>query len=538
MHLTPLNLSSLGSRPALHAPRSALQALLEHLPTGVIMADHQGLIQAFNCPARKLLDISGPVLGRSLRHFPPLAACGLATPMASLLDRHEPFEGEISVAGEGFGRRRSRVRGQAVLDADGRLQEFLLVLDPPMEGPLDDLERSRLLNQLQRSQRMESFGLLAAGIVHDLNNVLACIMGAAELLESRGLQDKESATLVAQIAEATSRGALMTRKVLSVARLDGGGRESMQFNQVIRDVAVLMRRSVDPRIAIRMELESRDSTVHADSTVLHQLLMNLCVNARDAMPEGGELTIATKRRSVADLIQAHEEKGALWLGDRHLLEQDPAMELVQVVVRDTGTGIDMSHLHRIFDPFFTTKDESQGTGLGLAMVRKSVEELGGCLCVTTLREWGTQFTLYFPWVDDMASRSPGLPQQLQEPVKGQGRVMVVDDDEVVRGTMCDLIRTLGYEVVPMPDGLAAVEAFLTDSKGWDLVLLDLMMPRMDGMEALRRIRALREDQPVLVVTGFAGQQNLQRLEQIARVPLLMKPVKIRELSHWISDLVH
>jgi CheY-like chemotaxis protein len=116
--------------------------------------------------------------------------------------------------------------------------------------------------------------------------------------------------------------------------------------------------------------------------------------------------------------------------------------------------------------------------------------------------------------------------------------MVVDDDEVVRSTMCDLIRTLGYEVEAMPDGLAAVEVFLQDPHAWDLILLDLMMPRMDGMEALRRIRARRADQPVLVVTGFAGEQNVRRLEQIARVPLLMKPIQIRELSRWIADLVH
>lgn len=539
MHLTPLQSGHLGEHLSAQPPRSTLQALLKQVGAGVLLADRQGIIREINSPARELLDFHGSILGRSLRHFVPLAACGLSAPVQALLDHREPFEGEILVAGEGaFSMRRSRVRGQAVHDRDGGLQDFLLILDPPAEGPLDDVERSRLLSQLQRSQRMESFGLLAAGIVHDLNNVLACIMGAAELLDNRGVPDQESAALVAQISEATSRGALMTRKVLQVARLEGGGRETVQFNQVVRDVAVLMRRSVDPRISIRMELDSADSTVRADATVLHQVLMNLCVNARDAMPEGGEMSMTTRRCSVLELREARRETGGLWLGDRHLTGQDPGRQLVQVEVRDSGTGIDMGFLHRIFDPFFTTKEEGLGTGLGLAMVRKSVEELGGCLCVTTLKDWGTQIRLFFPWVDDMASRMPGLPKAERETLKGQGRVMVVDDDEVVRGTMCDLIRTLGYEVVPMPDGLAAVEAFMADSTGWDLVLLDLMMPRMDGMEALRRIRALREDQAVLVVTGFAGQQNLQRLEQIARVPLLMKPVKIRELSHWISDLVH
>lgn len=539
MQVTPIQTGRTGEALNALAPRTTLQTLLKQVGTGVLLADRQGIIRELNGPARELLDVQGSVVGRSLRHFVPLAACGLSAPVQALLDRLEAFEGEILLSGnKAFSMRRSRVRGLPVQDRDGRLQDFLLVLDPPLEGPLDDVERTRLLNQLQRSQRMESFGLLAAGIVHDLNNVLACIMGAAELLDSHGTLDAESASLVAQIAEATSRGALMTRKVLRVARLEDGGRETVQFNQVVRDVAVLMRRSVDPRISIRMELDSADSTVRAETTVLHQLLMNLCVNARDAMPEGGEMSLSTRRGTVMDLRDARREAGGLWMGEAQMAGLDPGRQLVQVEVRDTGTGIDLACLHRIFDPFFTTKEEGLGTGLGLAMVRKSVEELGGCLCVTTLKDWGTQFRLFFPWVDDMASRMPSLPKTERETVKGQGRVMVVDDDEVVRGTMCDLIRTLGYDVVPMPDGLAAVEAFMADSTGWDLVLLDLMMPRMDGMEALRRIRALKDDQAVLVVTGFAGQQNLQRLEQIAHVPLLMKPVKIRELSHWISDLVH
>jgi CheY-like chemotaxis protein len=138
----------------------------------------------------------------------------------------------------------------------------------------------------------------------------------------------------------------------------------------------------------------------------------------------------------------------------------------------------------------------------------------------------------------MPALAPQAAVAPREKAPGRGRIMVVDDDEVVRSTMCDLIRTLGYEVEAMPDGLAAVEVFLQDPHAWDLILLDLMMPRMDGMEALRRIRARRADQPVLVVTGFAGEQNVRRLEQIARVPLLMKPIQIRELSRWIADLVH
>ena len=540
---TPMTSTSLaGPRTSaehlLHVNQARMLALLEHLPTGVLTADARGVIRELSGPFRRLLGcpVGGP--GQPLCRFTPLLMGGLGPQLGELLERQTEFEAELRLPTGGLSS--GRLKARVIRDTAGHVLEYLLLLESAGACALDDVERTRLQRQLQRSQRMESFGLLTAGIVHDLNNVLACILGAAELMDVQVDADHPAAPLVRQISAATQRGALMTRKVLTLARLEEGDPETVDFNQVIRDVMVLLRRSVDPRIEIRMNLQPGNLTVSADTTTLHQLLMNLCVNARDAMPEGGELHVTSSSAQARDLLRdgPGPGEGTIFLGRRELLEEQPERNLVRVVVRDTGTGIDPDLLHRVFDPFFTTKEGSLGTGLGLAMVRQAMEDLGGWLAVRTRQDWGTSFNLLFPWHEQDPARQPMPVAGPREAVRGRGRVMVVDDDEVVRTTMCDLIRTLGYDVEAMPDGLAAVEAFLRNPESWDLVLLDLMMPRMDGVEALRRIRAVKHDQPVLVVTGFAGQQNVQKLEQIARVPLLMKPIQIRELSRWIADLVN
>jgi signal transduction histidine kinase len=522
----------------LHASQVRQQALLEHLPTGILSADARGVIRAVSGPFRRLLGCPAGGPGENLRHFAPLLMCGLGPRLADLTSRQAEFEAELRLRQDGGGAA-GRLRARVIRDGAGQALEYLLLLEPAAGG-MDDVERARMERLLQRSQRMESFGLLAAGIVHDLNNVLACILGAAELLECRIEEGHPAAPLVRQICDATQRGAQMTRKVLGLARLEEGEREAVDFNQVIRDVMVLLRRSVDPRIEIRMNLQPGLLTVCSDATTLHQLVMNLCVNARDAMPEGGELHVSTAWATAGEALGERPGPGecAVELGERAALAERPERLLVRVELRDTGTGIDSALLPRVFEPFFTTKDGSHGTGLGLAMVRKAVEELGGWLSLRSRPDWGTSVRLYFPWHEQTPGRMPGVAPAPREPITGRGRIMVVDDDEVVRTTMCDLIRTLGYDVEAMADGLEAVEAFLERPGVWDLILLDLMMPRMDGVETLRRIRAVRGDQPVLVVTGFAGQQNVQKLEQIAHVPLLMKPIQIRELSRHIAELVN
>jgi signal transduction histidine kinase/CheY-like chemotaxis protein len=519
--------------------QARLLTLLEHLSTGVLAADANGVIRLVNGAFRQILGNWSGGPGQSLRHCAPLLMGGVGRELGELLEQGREFDRELLLR-HGDKAQRSRIQGRVVRDITGRTSEFLVLVDAPAVDRLDDLERTRLERLLRRSQRMESFGLLTAGIVHDLNNVLACILGASELLEGLVDSERPEAPLVRQIGEATQRGALMTRKVLTLARLEEGAREAINFNHVIHDVMVLLRRSVDPRIEIRMNLHPAAMSILADTTTLHQLLMNLCVNARDAMPEGGELHVSSGWSTQAEMLENPSVPGesCLSLGSPALLAGRADANLVRIEVRDTGTGIDPDLLPRIFDPFFTTKDGSKGTGLGLAMVQKSVEELGGRLLIKTRQDWGTSIRMFFPWYDQALPKGPGAASSSREVVTGRGRIMVVDDDEVVRTTMCDLIRTLGYEVQAMPDGLAAVEAFLKTPNAWDLVLLDLMMPRMDGVEALRRIRAVRDDQPVLVVTGFAGPQNVQKLEQIARVPLLMKPIQIRELSRHIAELVN
>jgi two-component system, cell cycle sensor histidine kinase and response regulator CckA len=392
-----------------------------------------------------------------------------------------------------------------------------------------------LREQLRISQRMESVGLLAAGIAHDQNNVLTAILGASDLLQAYCKSDKRVLRLTEQIITAAEHGAKLARKVLQSVRLDTK-MHPVQLGQVVQDVLALLRRSVDPRIEIEMNLESRQSTVGTDPSLLHQVLMNLCINARDAIAEGGRMCVSVTHMTV---FEFHHGGG---IGRKPDLALTPPSfklmkdaEILVLEVQDSGRGIDPDVLPKILDPFFTTKTKEHGTGLGLSIVAQVVEECGFLFSVHSEVGHGTRIRVGCPpFIENMQAHAV-----IEKPAPSQkhaGRVLVVDDEAVVRDTLCEMLEMVGYETVTAQNGREAVDIYKSRKNPFKLIVLDLMMPEMDGMQALKEIRKVNREQAILVMTGYADDKMIQHLRTEVGVPVLFKPFRYDDLLKEVAGI--
>jgi CheY-like chemotaxis protein len=297
----------------------------------------------------------------------------------------------------------------------------------------------------------------------------------------------------------------------------------VDLHETIDEARRLLVRSIDRRIEVVLELRADHAMVRGDPTQLQNALLNLCVNARDAMPEGGTLTLSTRNvmLSSAELENWPEE-----------LMPGP---YVQLEVRDTGVGMDEALQARVFEPFFTTKEEGEGTGLGLAGVYGCVQGHNGAIRVDSAPGRGTTFRLLLPRGDGQ-HRSAGAQQQ-DEVVTGEGTVLVVDDEEVVRKMLHRALTGMGYEVLTAADGPKGIEVFQEAHSRIDAVVLDMVMPRLGGEQTYHRLREIDPDVPVLIASGYARNSGVDRLTQAGAAGFLAKPFRLDELSRQLHRVV-
>jgi two-component system cell cycle sensor histidine kinase/response regulator CckA len=377
---------------------------------------------------------------------------------------------------------------------------------------LTDLRPERALQaQLAQAQRLQAVGVLAGGIAHDFNNLLTAIAGAAEDLvgqtEAAGQAD------LAQIRESAARGAALVRQLLAF-----GGQQTLRpcavaLNDAVRAAARLLERLLGRGIALKLELEEPGRTVLIDATQLDQVLVNLAVNARDAMPAGGTLTIATARR----LLLAPLEEGGQVI---------PPGRYASIEVRDTGSGIQADVLPHIFEPFFSTRRGSGGTGLGLSTVHGIVRQSGGYLTVESSPGAGTVFRITLPRHEAAAAAAVVPVVVPVEPPLGEGRrVLLVDDEAAVRRLAARALRRAGWEVREAEDGQAALAA---DCATIDLVISDVVMPGLDGPGLVHALRERRPGLPALLMSGYAepGQRAALLRDDIV---FLAKPFGMAQL---------
>ncbi|MCL5269024.1 MAG: PAS domain S-box protein, partial [bacterium] len=342
---------------------------------------------------------------------------------------------------------------------------------------MDLTERKQIEERLRHKQKMEAIGQLAGGIAHDFNNLLTGILGYANLLKIESQPGVPVHEAAVTIEQAANRASQLIRQLMRLSRRDRVASRQIDLNDIAREGSSLLEHAFDKNITIRLRLDGRPVPVLGDASQMQQVLLNLAVNARDAMPEGGLLTIGTGRRRFE--------------GETDPEMDDPAPgDYVWLSVTDNGCGIAPELLDRIFEPFFTTKERGKGAGMGLSTVYGIVRNHGGCVRVESTPDRGSTFCVYLPLAAPVgAVEAAG---ENSAPIAGKGRVLLVDDEKVIRDLVSGMLRKLGYEVVTAEDGLDGLERFQADERRFDLVILDLVMPRMNGRDCYK---AMRRDAP-------------------------------------------
>jgi PAS domain S-box-containing protein len=384
-----------------------------------------------------------------------------------------------------------------------------------------DVTRRRALEgQLRQSQKMDAVGQLAGGIAHDFNNLLTAVLGNLSLLVS-GLPGSDPNREFAAAAErAAQRAATLTGQLLGFARQTVLRPRLLCLNTTVEEVLAILRRTIDPRIHLEVRQAGDLETVEADPGQMTQVLLNLCLNARDAMPEGGRLMIETANVTV--------EEGR----ERQQLGARPG-PFVRLRVGDTGCGIPAEVRERIFEPFFTTKGPGKGTGLGLAMVFGIVQQHQGWVECASEVGRGTCFDVYLPRVR-AAAEAPAAAAS--PPAAGRETVLLVDDEEMIRKVGGAILRRYGYEVLLAEDGQRAVEVYRDQRDRIDLVILDLTMPRLSGRDAVRRLLEVNPAVRVLFASGYSAEQ-LTDADQRRALGFVNKPYRPEELAQVVRTVL-
>lgn len=381
-------------------------------------------------------------------------------------------------------------------------------------------ERERIEAALQQMQRLEAVGQLTAGVAHDFNNLLTVILTGASFLErdlAKANLDK-ARTRLTHIREAGERGAKLTSQLLAFSRRQRLEPVALNLNQTLAGLEELLRRTLGGSVSVRLDLDQALWHALTDPTQTEMIILNLAINARDAMPDGGQLTLTTRNTRIDNRPQRPEDP-------------DPG-EYVMLSIRDTGCGMSEDVLAKVFEPFFTTKDIGKGSGLGLAQVFGFAKQSGGGVRIDTSPGRGTQVAVYLPAVKDQIVSEPVIPP-LGQPVSDSGRnrtVLLVDDDHLVRDLLGDVLRQYGYQVRQAHSGEQAL-ALLDDEI--DLLLTDFAMPEFNGAQLALAARERYPRLPVVFLTGYAELQGLELPGSV----VVQKPAQADELARVLNEML-
>ncbi len=377
--------------------------------------------------------------------------------------------------------------------------------------------------RLRQSQKMEAFGQLAGGIAHDFNNMLNIILGSAQLVELSLADDKsQTRDNIAMVIDTSKQAAELAQQLLSFARKDSSKIVELDIHDVVHSVVGLLQHTIDKRIHIVERLNAPRSSIKGDYIQLQNALLNLSINARDAMPDGGTLTFST------DVVgPAGVDAGV----DGRESAKVQQARYVRVMVSDTGTGMDEKTKHRAFEPFFTTKEPGKGTGLGLASVYGTVKSHSGLIEFESEVNKGTKFHLYFPLIKnpfETADDQKGMK-------KGEGTILIVDDEESVRFVLTEMLTDIGYSPVVKKNGNEAIEYYRGRYREVDAIIVDLVMPGISGNECIRALKQINPDALIFISSGYSLVSETQQIISKGIAGFLQKPFEMNELSRMLSD---
>jgi len=396
----------------------------------------------------------------------------------------------------------------AVRDADGRVSKIVVVSRDVTERKRAESEKKSLEEQFRQAQKMESLGILAGGVAHDFNNLLGIILGYGTLLQQKNLPSERVSAAVGNIVKATQRGSDLVRQLMTVARKTDASFAPVDVNTIVREVESMLGATLPKTVVLSTSLDSNLPALSANSSQLYQVLLNLAVNARDAMPQGGTLSIQTQ--SVRGDIVKPKFLGA----------EDG--QYIAIRVKDNGTGMDEAIRQRIFEPFYTTKEKGKGTGLGLAMVYGVVKGHHGFIDVESEVGVGTAFHIFLPVRNQSSSELP-TKESLQEVKGGSETILLVEDEEMLIELVETMLTSSGYRVLVARDGREAVEMYENHEDEVALVLSDLGLPRLGGMDAFLRMREINPQLRAIFATGYMDERSRTEMLEMGASRIIQKP---------------
>jgi two-component system cell cycle sensor histidine kinase/response regulator CckA len=490
-------------------------SIFHQIPVGLLVIDEESRIMWYNHELMKIIEL--PIeysLSRQKTHeviqFNKIGLSEVLSSMSRKAGKHI-IQHHLS-----FARSRSpklvEVASQSLMREKDEVDGTIFIIK-------DVTREVSLEKKMFQDQRLENIGKIAGGIAHDFNNILAIILPNAQLLKLQLKDNPDWVKYLDTIERAADQAAALTKKILSFSRGSSYDNfEILKVNDVIGEFTRMFRRVLDRKIEIVEHLDKKLWNIKAEKSQLEQVLMNLSVNSRDAMPEGGDLIFETQ-----NVVLSQQDKPAYDLKMK-------AGKYVCICVSDTGSGIDANQLDKIFDPFFSNKKEGKGTGLGLSVVYGIIKTHQGVIDVKSKINEGTQFCIYIPACEEKIEKTEKTVEKL---VAGSGTLLIVDDEEMIQETLRGMLESLNYKVIFASDGKSAIRKYKSHRKEIDAILMDIQMPVMDGVEAAQKILKLNPRARIVFTSGYAEAKNFEKLRKMGYQLFLKKPYKITNLADII-----
>ena len=408
------------------------------------------------------------------------------------------------------------VASSPIMDENGELTHIVHIAR-------DITEQKKMEEELFQAHKMEAIGTLAGGIAHDFNNILAVILGYAEMVRDALPDESHTKSDINQVLKAANHAKKLVKQILAFSRKGQKTQQPLQPTPVIKEALKLMRASLPTTIEIQEKIDPDCGSIIANPTNVHQILVNLCTNALHAMEEEkGILTVKLTRVELKEPDLIHESGVS-------------EGSFVELMVSDTGCGMDKRTIERIFEPYFTTKGVGKGTGMGLALVHGIVQGCGGFIKVESELNKGTTFHIYFPAIEE---KTVGSEEEQQEPLpRGDERILAVDDEEVIVRMYRATLERLGYKVTTYSSSEKALEVFQSSPNNFDLIITDQTMPHLPGSELAKELLQIRPDIPIILCTGYSSMISEEKAEEIGIKRFVMKPLSLRDLAMIVREVL-